>query len=188
MREHQAFRKQVRRIDREHGDLRRLRRREGPYYHYMLRGRRVVPVEVSTTAGLLKWGRSFERANRQLCHDVMSDGTVVSTVFLGIDHGYSAIFSELHDANPHLPRPLPTLFETMVFPPGYFARSRERWAAYRAGEELPDDPRDRREYQARYCTLDEAEAGHAHVVEIVKFMQAQGAEWAIIIARLNAEA
>jgi hypothetical protein len=53
---------------------------------------------------VLTWAQWFEenRARRQIARDVLPDGTRVSTVFLGLDHGYGLTS-------------LPILFETMVF-------------------------------------------------------------------------
>jgi hypothetical protein len=53
---------------------------------------------------LLTWAR-WQEANRlrcQIARDVLPDGTLVSTIFLGLDHGFGLTA-----------RPL--LFETMVF-------------------------------------------------------------------------
>lgn len=58
------------------------------------------PVEV----GLTEWAKWFgEIANRIVARDTLPDGTLVSTVFLGIDHGFRE----------GLP---PMLWETMAFP------------------------------------------------------------------------
>ena len=49
-----------------------------------------------------KWGRWFETAHRHVADEIIG-GARVSTVFLGIDHGYN------FDGRP------PVLWETMVF-------------------------------------------------------------------------
>jgi hypothetical protein len=90
---------------------------------YILRGKTPVPVK-----GLFEWGEWMQTADRRVAHDDI-DGVSVSTVFLGLDHGFG------HGA--------PKLFETMVFG-------------------LDDD------YQERYSTWAEAEAGHARAVAIVR--------------------
>lgn len=54
-------------------------------------------------ADLLTWGRMFGRADRHVAHTELPNGYTVSTVFLGIDHGWD-------DEGP------PILFETMTFP------------------------------------------------------------------------
>lgn len=94
---------------------------------YILEGKRAVPVESALT-----WGKWFEknRAQRQVCVDMLPDGVRVSTVFLGLDHSFGA--------GP------PLLFETLVF-------------------EGPMDGE-----MDRYSTWDEAERGHAAMVERVR--------------------
>lgn len=64
----------------------------------------------------------------------------VSTVWLGIDHGFY--------------RGRMLIFETMIF----------------VREPGPDGMRDSLDYQARYTTEQEAEAGHGYAVERVKTM------------------
>jgi len=49
---------------------------------------------------LLKWAEWFETAKRQLANDVLPDGVRISTVFLGLDHGWGGA---------------PELWETMIF-------------------------------------------------------------------------
>lgn len=65
---------------------------------------------------------------------------IVSTVWLGIDHSYSA-------SGP------PVLFETMVFPS-------DGWDEGRLGRAL--------DYQERYCTLAQARQGHEETVTLVR--------------------
>ena len=70
-------------------------------------GRTDVVLEVPnrTTADLIAWAKWFEEVeNRRVSLDVV-DGAEVSTVFLGLDHGWGA--------GP------PVLYETMAFPFGY---------------------------------------------------------------------
>ena len=69
---------------------------------------------------IMTWGRWFETADRQV-RDTARDDVRVSTVFLGLDHGFGG---------------KPELFETMVFVNGASVDCE------------------------RYCTWDEAEAGH----------------------------
>lgn len=57
-----------------------------------------VPVKVDD---LLAWGRELEKADRRVAADMLPDGVRVSTVFLGLDHGFGE--------GP------PILYETMVF-------------------------------------------------------------------------
>ncbi len=56
---------------------------------------------VRKAASLFEWGRWFETANRIVGATEITSQTRVSTVFLGIDHGW--------DRGP------PILFETMIF-------------------------------------------------------------------------
>ena len=78
------------------------------------------------------WGSLYETMqDKRRVALYEQDGIIVSTVFLGLDHGW--------DDN----RP-PVLFETMVFG-GSLDQERER-----------------------YCTLDEAVAGHERMVQCVK--------------------
>jgi len=72
---------------------------------YKLVGSEPIQVE-----DLLEWANWFEEADRQVAHDKVN-GHTVSTVFLGLDHGFG-------QGGP------PVLFETMIFPEvGYQERS-----------------------------------------------------------------
>jgi hypothetical protein len=95
--------------------------------------------EIKEVATIQEWAEKFDRSNTKVAHDTIGEigSTIdVSTVFLGIDHSFSAI----RDNGDHKP----VLFETMVF----------------GGKHD--------QYQERYCTWDEAVAGHKRVVEMVK--------------------
>lgn len=86
---------------------------------------------------LHKWMRWFESGRRHVCETYLSDGSWVSTVFLGLDHNFTG-------------KGPPLLFETMLFQQpdaSGFGEGR--------GEEI--DCR-------RYSTWDEAERGHAEIV------------------------
>lgn len=76
-----------------------------------------------------KWGDWFELASRVVRQDMVGN-VFVSTVFLGLDHGWRE--------GP------PVLFETMIF----------------------GGPRAQETH--RYCTWDEAEAGHKRILEELK--------------------
>jgi hypothetical protein len=53
---------------------------------------------------VVQWGRYFENLDyRVVARDILDDGKVVSTVWLGIDHSFGDTDT-------------PVLFETMVFP------------------------------------------------------------------------
>ena len=66
--------------------------------NYILNGKEAIPVD-----DILEWAKWFGTANRIVRSD-MINGVHISTVFLGVDHGYS--FGEPID---------PVLFETMIF-------------------------------------------------------------------------
>lgn len=51
---------------------------------------------------VLKWAKNFETQDRKVAKDILPDGKVVSTVFLGMDHRFGE--------GP------PLIFETVVFP------------------------------------------------------------------------
>lgn len=89
--------------------------------HFVLRDRKIVP------ATLMEWAQWFEAGNRKIARTELGPRGVVSTVFLGLDHGSG--------------NGPPILFETLVF-----------------GGPLDDE-------MERYSTLEEAEAGHAAMVE-----------------------
>lgn len=93
------------------------------------------------TCNLMTWARWFEACEldgvdgRRVAETVLGEGLVrVSTVFLGVDHGFG-------DAK--------RWFETMVFYdfPGDESSDQECW---------------------RYETYDQADAGHAHAVEVAQ--------------------
>lgn len=124
-----------------------------------------MAVDTTTTMGLLRWAKWLERSDRRIAWDEI-DGIVISTVFLGLDHGYPWL--------PDAPY-LPVLFETMVFPPHYFERDADGNRVKTRGSE----------YQDRYCLLDDAEAAHARIVAQVKELRALGTDPEFVIARLN---
>lgn len=104
--------------------LDRLSESHGSKY-YVLKGREIVK------AGLGEWSEFFQNIeNRRIAETFVGD-VRISTVFLGIDHGFSF-------EGP------PILFETMIF----------------GGKHD--------QYQDRYATYTEAEAGHARAVALVK--------------------
>lgn len=77
----------------------------------------------------MKWAKWFETADRHVKKTELPDGVKISTVFLGMDHGFMS--------------DVPILFETMVF----------------GGEHD--------QYQERYSTWDEAEAGHQRAIDLI---------------------
>ena len=80
---------------------------------------------------LLSWARWMETADRRVAQTRLPNGTLISTVFLGLDHSFR------YDG-------APVLFETMIF-----------------GCPLDGETE-------RYCTWDEAAAGHLEVVARAK--------------------
>jgi hypothetical protein len=101
------------------------------------------PVGLYEPDAVIKWGRWFETApERQVAFTDLGWATV-STVFLGVDHRMRAFG---HDGPP-------ILFETMVF------------ANPKPGEAFPDELDGR---MNRYCTWDEAKAGHEAMVAAVR--------------------
>lgn len=111
---------------------------------YRLRGH-----EVEEVFTVQEWGRWFQTAERHVAQTTLpmdDDGTTawVSTIFLGLDHGYTM-------------NGPPVVFETMVFiqvPEGR-----------RHSQEADFD--DECETFNRYATWDEAAAGHERIVATV---------------------
>jgi hypothetical protein len=97
--------------------------------HYILDENR-QPVAVDD---LINFGRWFQTADRRVARDVFCGPVDVSTVFLGIDHGFMS--------------PRPVLFETMIFG-GRFDQE-----------------------QHRFCTWEEAEAGHHSICDRVRYVE-----------------
>ncbi len=61
----------------------------------------LVGHEPKEELDLHKWGKWFETADRHVAIDNLPNGVTISTIFLGLDHGF--------DDGP------PLLFETMIF-------------------------------------------------------------------------
>ena len=80
---------------------------------YLLEGKKVI-----REPDLIKWANWFETANRHVAKDEI-DGVSISTVFLGLDHGFG-------DGPP-------ILFETMVFG-GELDQEQERYATFEQAE------------------------------------------------------
>lgn len=95
--------------------------------------------EPRRVADVIEWGRWMEKADRRVAFTDLTYCTI-STVFLGLDHRYWG------DGPP-------IVFETMVF--GNPAK----------GETFPEELEG---MMRRYCTWDEAEAGHAEMVAEVR--------------------
>lgn len=129
----------------------------GGFHQYILYDRNtLVPADTLT------WGRWMEGERGKpvgeslwrVGHNVLVDGYFVSTVFLGLDHGFRAYGP-------------PIVFETMAFMPSQ--RLHKAWIV--AGRVM----RDKGErvmgdeiLQWRYSTWAQAEAGHAKAVSLVR--------------------
>lgn len=118
----------------------------GSSQFYRLRGHEVEPMYV-----LLDWAAWYETADRRVARTSVAfngDDVEVSTIFLGLDHGW---------------RGPPILFETMCFLPAQqtliFGRLRD------VRHDLSLDGFDTAD---RYSTWAEAEAGHARIVANVQ--------------------
>ena len=80
--------------------------------YWILRGREIVPAE------LMEWAKFYETRERFMFNESVGDAKV-STVFLGLDHGYG-------DG-------APVLFESMIFG-GLHADSQWRYCTYGEAE------------------------------------------------------
>lgn len=85
--------------------------------HWILDGHDVVGVD------LLTWAKWFETADRTVAKTTLPDGTLISTVFLGIDHSFGV-------------GKVPIIFETMVFASGENRNDNdcERYATWEQAE------------------------------------------------------
>lgn len=141
--------KRVQKLAKQDLENKRLRRamaavRARPIYYRLNADKSVTPIHGrlgDDNSAALEWAREFEKFEDRIVAQDYVDGRLVSTVFLGLDHGFS-------DSGP------PILFETMAF-------SNEtktfKWKNYERQyhEELD---------QRRYCTWAEAVAGHAEIL------------------------
>ena len=99
-----------------------------------------VPVD-----DVMEWARFFENDQARRVAKTHIHGLFVSTVFLGLDHGWFG--------------GKPVLFETMIFcdednaPPEIYFEQIQNWC---------------HDYQMRYSTWDEAVKGHEQVVTIIR--------------------
>lgn len=105
----------------------------------ILRDREVVECDFEAYVKDAQNPEDFEKT-RRVAKTQVSDGVLVSTVFLGIDHGWGDV---------------PRWFETMVFIESQSSLSEELANAWS-------------EFQARYSTWDEAQAGHKMIVTRLK--------------------
>jgi len=98
------------------------------------------------TTDVLTWGRFYEDMSQRRVGETLTEFHWVSTIFLGIDHNFSF-------------KGPPILFETMIFERQEHITKifgKERFVHEELGGE-------------RYCTWDEAKAGHAKLVmEVIR--------------------
>lgn len=108
--------------------------------HYILKGRKIVKVDLMT------WGAWFEKGDCIIKQETLPNGYWISTVFLGLDHNFG--------------KGLPLLFETMVFENKYRwtkpIKNMPSFKPFKYREEMDMD---------RYSTYAQAEAGHAAMVK-----------------------
>lgn len=84
--------------------------------YYILKDRSPVKCE-----NAIQWAKWFDKnENRRVAETLLENGTIVSTVFLGIDHGFM-------DSKP-------LLFETMIFG-GPNDQYQERYSTWELAEE-----------------------------------------------------
>lgn len=109
--------------------------------YYILNAQKVVPV-----TDVLEWGRWFDKAGKKriVRQTQLKNGKWVSTVFLGLDHGFSL-------DGKHKPQ----IFETMVFTTKNQKRILFGKIIDTVGDELDCE---------RYSTWKEAEEGHKLLV------------------------
>lgn len=86
---------------------------------------------------MLAWAAKFEDRDYRTVAQHWVRGWMVSTIWLGIDHGFSEITR-------------PVIFETMIFPPGDEAGE---YGIYGCED-----------YQERYSTEEAAQAGHDRAI------------------------
>jgi len=112
--------------------------------HYILDAEHHVVLEPD----LLTWARFMEEHERRIVEQTETKLYWVSTVFLGLDHGW------------HSRRNLPVVFETMTFDLKHVVKEGlgDRLMRVREEADLPDWSFD------RYCSWDDALTGHRSIV------------------------
>ena len=94
---------------------------------------------------LMTWARHVEDRQYSVVAQHWVRGWMVSTVWLGLDHGFGMT-------------PVPLIFETMIFAPKDATVGREDWET--GGDASGTAPVDLDQYQERYPTEEAAQAGH----------------------------
>lgn len=140
--------KRVQKLAKQDLENKRLRRamaavRARPMYYRLNPDKSVTPIpgRLGDNSAMLEWGREFEKFENRIVAQDYVDGRLVSTVFLGQDHGYS-------DSGP------PILFETMAF------SNETKTFKWKNHERQYHEELD----ICRYSTWDEAVAGHARIL------------------------
>ncbi|UKL15030.1 hypothetical protein hairong_126 [Pseudomonas phage hairong] len=97
-----------------------------------------------------------DRNNKIILQQVGAGGRFVSTVFLGLDHGWMG--------GP------PLVFETMIFEKGWLTKERPKinWKKLKARKQRPNERTDIHDWQDRYSTYEEAIAGHVNALAILQ--------------------
>lgn len=111
---------------------------------YILKGK--TPVR---TNDVIEWGQWLENNQDRHVAETTVEDIWISTVFLGLDYGWR--------------EERPILFETMIF---YKHAPVPHTLKEIVNEKQPEF--DGYQFQRRYSTWEEAEAGHAEAVQMVK--------------------
>jgi len=111
----------------------------GNFGHGLYFDRKGQPIDMPA------WGEKFGDREYQIVAQHWVRGWMISTVWLGIDHGFGRFLSR---GAPYVP----IIFETMIFAPGDVTIG-------------ADDDLD--EYQERYATEEAAQAGHDRALAAV---------------------
>lgn len=121
-----------------------------PLYWRLNADHTISPLGGADGEATLEWARQFEQFDNRVLKQETIEGCLVSTVFLGLDHGFGG--------GP------PLVFETMAFS-----------AATKMVKTFGDREREIHEEltQRRYSTYDEAMRGHAEVAAHVRATVAQ---------------
>ena len=135
--------------------------------HYDKNG---VPISLG------EWARRMEDLQYKQVALTNFGPVIVSTVWLGMDHGWGRFLPENADVDRR-----PVIFETMVF--FYDAKSEFGWTTDPAKHELAGEMR-------RWRTLEEAIAGHEEIVQMVKdnILPPEAVEWVKnVLTEINRE-
>lgn len=115
---------------------------------------------VTKTDDIMKASEGLaDRENKIVAQTTGPGGRFVSTVFLGLDHGWDGE---------------PMVFETMIFEPGWLTKKRPpidwdkiKKGRYKAEKGRPNQRTDLHEWQDRYSTYEQARMGHAYALGLL---------------------